>query len=263
MAITTLQKKLRKKILLIASRTGSGYPHVGSCLSCIDIITQTILFEMKPSDKFILSKGHASLALYVVLNEAKKISDKAIDTYLKDGGHFGIHPPLSYSEDIPLATGSLGHGLSFACGVAKGYLLQNQSSPRVFCLMSDGECNEGAVWEAALFASRHKLNNLVALIDKNGWQAFGKIKDVLGDAATVAKWRAFGFNVYRTDGHSLSNLKKTFYKIRQAKNNKPHVIICKTYRAYGIRKLQNKLQSNYLPLDKNMLKSAFETLKIS
>jgi len=262
MIITPLQKKLRKKILLLASSTKSGHPHVGSCLSCIDILIQTILFEMKPADKFILSKGHASLALYVVLNEKKKISDEALDTYFKEGGYFGIHPPSSYPKDIPLATGSLGHGLSFAAGVAKGYALQHKEAQRVFCLLSDGECNEGAVWEAALFASKHKLHNLVAFVDKNRWQAFGRTRDVLGDAATSAKWRSFGFNVYKANGHSLSDLKKTFDKIRKTTNNKPHMVICKTYRAHGVGKLYDKLHSNYIPLDEKMLTSALATIEI-
>src|SRR3990172_11434314 len=171
-----LSYKLRLKILELAKRTNSRHPHVGSCMSCIDILIQTLIFEMKPQDKFILSKGHASLALYVVLNYLKRISDKEMETYFEEGTQFGIHTPGTLPKEIPLATGSLGHGLSFAAGLAKSYKLLKLDTRRVYCLMSDGECNEGAVWEAAQFASQHKLDNLIVLVDKNGLQAFGKTR---------------------------------------------------------------------------------------
>lgn len=242
---------LRKQLLTIAKSTNSSHCHIGSCLSCIDVLAQLFLVEMKSEDKFILSKGHAALALFVILNQKGILSNKDLQTYLQNGTYLGIHTPGSMPEHIPLATGSLGHGLSFACGMAYGYLLIRQEKRRVFCLISDGECNEGAIWEAAQFASRFHLKNLTVLIDKNNYQAFGKTRHVLGDGATAAKWQAFGFAVTMCDGHSKPTLhsafKKSFAKSR--KENKPAVIICRTKRGKGIPSLENKLISNYTTIE--------------
>lgn len=257
--LNNLQKKLRLKILELAYKTNSAHPHLGSCLSCIDILIATFIFEMSPRDKFILSKGHASLALYVVLNHLKKISDKSLSTYFNDGTIFGIHPSSLLPREIPLATGSLGHGLSFSCGMAYGYKLKKQKS-RVFCLISDGECNEGAVWEAAQFASRYKLDNLIALIDKNNFQAFGRTSEVLGDGASAAMWRAFGFNVVVCDGHKLTDLANSFKKIKSYKNGRPNLIICNTKRAKGVKSIENKLISNYQVLDNELYKKAVKDI---
>ncbi len=250
-----LRVLLRKKILHLASRTPTAHPHIGSCMSCIDILIQTMIYEMNHDDKFILSKGHASLALYVVLNYLKKISDQELETYFEEGTYFGIHTPSHLPKDIPLATGSLGHGLSFAAGLAKGYKLQQNLDSRlrgndrkerkVYCLISDGECNEGSVWEAALFASHHKLDNLFVLLDKNKFQAFGKTKDVLGDAASKEKWKAFGFNIVECDGHNLTEIQKGFKNLKRMKNKKPNLLICNTIRGKGIKAIENKIISNY------------------
>lgn len=256
------QKNLRLKLLDVVKKSNSSHCHLGSCLSCIDIIGYLHLFEMKPHDKFVLSKGHAALALFVVLNHQKKISDKQLSTYLQNGTHLGIHTPSSMPNIIPLATGSLGHGLSFSCGVAYGYrLLKTKIPQRVFCLLSDGECNEGAVWEGALFASRHQLSNLIVLIDKNNLQAFGKTLDVLGEAASTQKWHAFGFNTYMCDGHNTTALKKTLQKINRTQNNKPHVIICNTSRGKGIKDIENKVISNYTKLTDELFTQALTSLK--
>ena len=124
-----LRIDLREKIVKLASKTPTAHPHIGSCLSCIDILIQTLIYEIKSQDKFIFSKGHASLALYVVLNHLGKLSQGELEkTYFKDGTQFGIHTPGTLAKDIPLATGSLGHGLSFAAGLAKAYKLLYSSS---------------------------------------------------------------------------------------------------------------------------------------
>lgn len=252
--MNTIQKDLRQKILAFAYQAKTRHSHIGSCLSCIDILIQTFMYEMRKNDKFILSKGHAALALFVVLNYQKKISDKELETYMQNGTEFAIHTPSTMPDEIPLATGSLGHGLSFACGLAHGYTLQHMKNRRVFCLLSDGECNEGAIWEAALYANYHKLSNLVVLIDKNGFQAFGKTKDVLGDAASKEKWKAFGFNTYECDGHNLRKMEKVFTAIRLQKNKQPSVIICNTVRGKGVVSIEDQLISNYSTITEEMLK---------
>ena len=256
-----LRIKLRERIIKLAAKTPTAHPHIGSCMSCIDILIQTLIFEMTPKDKFILSKGHASLALYVVLNYLKRISDKEMETYFEEGTQFGIHTPGTLPKEIPLATGSLGHGLSFAAGLAKSYKLLRLDTRRVYCLMSDGECNEGAVWEAAQFASQHKLDNLIVLVDKNGLQAFGKTRKVLGDAASAAKWRAFGFNVVICNGHSLKDLERTFRNINDKNSGKPAMIICRTVRGKGIKAIEGKVESNYTAMLGEMYKQTLEDLK--
>lgn len=267
-----LRIKLREKIIKLASKTPTAHPHIGSCMSCIDILIQTLIYEMKSQDKFILSKGHASLALYVVLNHLGKISQGELEkTYFEEGTQFGIHTPGTLPKEIPLATGSLGHGLSFATGLAKAFKLLQATNiteavirgvlPRVFCLMSDGECNEGAVWEAALFASQHKLDNLIVMIDKNQLQAFGKTKDVLGDAASVVKWRAFGFNVVSCDGHNLQEMAKKFMEIKKLRNKKPNMLICNTIRGKGIKEIEGKVESNYTAMTGEIYKQALKDIK--
>lgn len=253
---------IREKIFRLAAKTGSARVHIGSCLSSVDIMTETILFQMKKRDKFILSKGHASLALYVVLNQKGKISDKQLDTYFQEGGYFGIHTPSTFPEDIPLPTGSLGHGLSFACGMAKGYILQNKKPlPKIYCLISDGECNEGSVWEAALFAAQHKLKNLVVLIDKNGFQGIDATSNVLSEAAGEEKWRSFDFNVVSCDGHDFRSLERSFEKLSKIANNKPNLIVAMTKRGKGIKSIENKMISNYFAINQENLKQILTDLK--
>lgn len=257
-----LSKELRLKIVKLASKVPSAHPHIGSCMSCIDMLIQTLIYEMKPSDKFILSKGHASLALYVVFNFLGKISDTELEkTYFEEGTQFGIHTPSTLPKDIPLATGSLGHGLSFAAGLAKGFKLLGENSRRVYCLMSDGECNEGAVWEAALFASHHKLDNLFVLIDRNKLQAFGRTKDVLGDAASLAKWRAFGFNVISCNGHNLEEIENSFSQLRRLNNGKPNLLVANTIRGKGIKAIENKVVSNYTAVIGDFYRQAVEDIR--
>ena len=211
---------------------------------------------MKTKDKFILSKGHASLALYIVLNYQRKITNKELSTYFAEGTRFGIHTPSSIPKHIPLATGSLGHGLSFASGLALANKFLNPLVPnKVFCLMSDGECNEGAVWEAAQFAHHHRLQNLIVMIDKNGLQALGRTKDVLGDGASMAKWKSFGFNTVTCNGHDFQSLSSGFKKLTNFKNGKPGMLICKTIRGHGIKKIENKIVSNYTPVTKELFKN--------
>jgi transketolase len=257
-----LPGSLRKKIIDLAYKSGCG--HLGSCFSCLEILIQVLLYEMGPEDKFILSKGHAALALYVVANYQKKITDEELKTFFKDGTRLGIHPPAALCQEMPMATGSLGHGFSFACGLAKGFQFlyrQKSFAPKVYCLMSDGECNEGSVYEAAQFASFHKLDNLILIIDKNKLQAFGKAKEVLGDPVSVKKWQVFGFNVFSCDGHDLDDLKLSFAKIKKIKNQKPNLLICKTIKGKGVSFMENQLGWHYFHLDKKLYFKALKNLQ--
>lgn len=257
-----VRKELYKKLIQLLY-TANSY-HIGSCLSCIDIIFETQVYEMQKKDIFILSKGHAAPALYIVLNYLKKVNDAQLSTFCKEGTSLPAHPPYNLIRDIPFATGSLGHGLSFSCGIAHGLKIKSrkyESIPYVFCLMSDGECNEGQVWEAAQYASRFKLNNVIALVDKNGIQAFGTQEEVLGDAATAKKWESFGFDVYEANGHNLDEIAKTYKKIFNKKSDKPTVILLKTTKGNGISFLQNTIESHYIKLTKEQYVEAIADIE--
>lgn len=255
-----LQEQLYLKLIEILFKSHSG--HVGSCLSCLDILIQTWIYEMREKDKFILSKGHAAPTLYVILNYLGKITDKDLNTFHSDGTKLPAHTPnYYYKNEIPFPTGSLGHGLSLACGIAEGYIYSGNKERNVYCLISDGECNEGQVWEAAQFASQRKLSNLNVLVDRNQIQALGFTKDVLGDSATKEKWDAFGFEVYETDGHNLDELEKNFLQMRRSRTEKPKILICSTVKGHAVSFLENTVDSHYTPLNDENYKIAVSEIK--
>jgi transketolase len=234
--------------------------HIGSCLSCLDLLYHVAKIQCQPGDKFILSKGHAAPALYIVLNELGEISDGQLQTFHTNGTKLATHPTQHFKKCIPFPTGSLGHGLSLSCGIAQVMKYKNEKN-KVFCIISDGECNCGQLWEAAQYASAKKLDNLIVVIDKNKIQAFGKTKEVLGDSASAAKWKAFGFNVLECDGHKDEDLKKIFNKAYEFKNKKPTVIIAKTIKGHGISFMENKIEWHYWPLNEKQYKKAITQIK--
>lgn len=261
LANTPLQKKLQTNLLTLLYQTKSY--HIGSCLSCLDILIQTLIFEMKKKDKFILSKGHAVPSLYIVLQHLGKIKEEDLKTFMQDGTSLPAHPPPNLDPIIPFPAGSLGHGLSVSCGIAEAmkYTADNKKNvPRIFCLISDGECNEGQVWEAAQYASQRKLSNLICMIDKNGIQAFGKITDVLGDSATVEKWKAFGFDVLTCDGHDLLEIKKTFKRIKKRKNDKPKIIIFQTVKGKGVSFMEHTIAWHYNKMTEEQYDKAIQEI---
>lgn len=253
--------RLRKKLVTLLYSAHSG--HIGSCLSCLDILIVLFISTMKKGDKFILSKGHAAPSLYVILNYLKKITNKELATFHQEGTRLPAHTPHYYfQDDIPFPTGSLGHGLSLASGIAHGYKYFSKKRNKVFCMISDGECNEGQVWEAAQYASHFKLSNLIVLIDKNKLQALGKINEVLGDSANVSKWNAFGFKVYISDGHNPEKIKDVLKKAIHAKTEKPKIVIFDTVKGHGISFMENKLEWHYNTLTEDMYNTAIKELSL-
>jgi len=218
--------------------------HIGSCLSVLDILIALYFRIKRKNDIILLSKGHAAPALYTVLNACGLLPKKVLNTFHDNGTTLPVHVPHRLIKGIPFSSGSLGHGLSLAAGIAQANKFKKKTG-NIYCIMSDGECNEGQVWEAAQYASAYKLNNLIALVDINGIQAFGKTKDVLGDT-TAEKWRAFGWNTYECNGHSIEEIVKTHKKIK--KSDKPTIILCRTIKGYGLPFFENKIESHYLPL---------------
>ncbi len=254
-------RAIRRRVIELAWASNSG--HAASSLSCADLLA--FLFEKKnfnPTDplrdRFILSKGHAAMALYAALAERGLCSRDDLDSFCRDGGKLAGHPTFGSLNAIEATAGSLGHGLPMGVGMA---LSGNFSGKKfgVFVLMSDGECNEGSVWEAALFASRHKLDNLVAIIDYNKLQAFGTTQEVLGLEPLEGKWKSFGWEVKTIDGHDLGQISKVFSKIPFAKG-KPSMFIARTTKGKGVSFMENKMDWHYKLLDERLKNRALEEL---
>ena len=243
-------KAIRKKLLDMHYAVKSS--HLGTAFSEVDILTYLFGTFLKPTDRFILSKGHGASGAYATLDHFGKMPKGMIDTYYKDGTKLAAHPSPLALEHMPVATGSLGHGLSVAAGMAFGSRLAH-TQKQVACLISDGELNEGSIWEAALFAGHHKLSNLTVIVDFNGLQGFGKTSEVLEPEPVVQKWESFGFETVRIDGHDFDELHKSFV---QARRVKPLCIIADTVKGKGVSFMENTLEWHYLNMNEEQYKKA-------
>lgn len=250
---------VKKRFLAMYKRANAG--HIGSSLSCAELLVFLKLGWMREEDTLILSKGHAVAALYSLLAELGRLSASEIDSYYQDGTRLPALPPFNTIDEIPLATGSLGHGLSVSAGMALGARL-NQSERRVFCVTSDGELDEGSVWEAALFISHQKLANVVWVIDRNHLQAIGRTEDVMALEPLDAKLRAFGFHVVAADGHDFPSLLRAREECTRvlAARRGPVVIVAETVKGHGISSMANTVASHYLPLSDDGYAAALEEL---
>jgi transketolase len=235
--------------------------HIGSSLSCLDILVYLYFVQMNKTDKFILSKGHAAAALYTVLEKAGIITRQTLDTYYTNGTLLAAHPPCCGKLDgITFGTGSLGHGLSIATGLALSTRFTKKKS-NVYCIISDGDCNEGATWEAALFAAHHKLKNLTVIIDNNKIQAFGKSKDIINLESLKEKWEAFNFEVIVAEnGNDFESLEKSFAGLRTSDSDKPRCLIAKTKKGNGVSYMENKIEWHYLPMNDVQFESAINQI---
>jgi transketolase len=244
---------LRALILEQSKRANVG--HIGSALSVADIVAtvydhalRVADVDPKERDRFVLSKGHAALALFACLHLKGRLRREQLDTYCADNSLLGVHPEAAL-EGVDFSTGSLGHGLSIAAGAALAARLQ-RSSRRVFALLSDAECNEGSVWEAAMFAAHHKLSSLTAVIDVNGQQAFGYTRDVLDISNMADRWRAFNWDVYEIDGHDNDAMRELFCNLDYT-SGPPHVVIARTTFGKGVSFMHNKIKWHYWPLSES------------
>jgi transketolase len=230
----------------------SGTPHLGSCLSCIDLLVYFYwnVLQIDPKnprselrDRFVLSKGHAAPALFQVLAERGFFPLEDLEHYGEDGSLFGEHPPTpNYLPGIEAATGSLGHGLPIALGMALASRVQ-QKPYRVYAVLSDGECNEGSVWEAAMLASSQTVSNLTIAIDYNKWQATGRSDEVLALAPLADKWRAFGWCVAEIDGHDFAEIDEAI-RVNHA-DPRPKVIIAHTIKGRGVSFMEDDNNWHY------------------
>ena len=260
---------LRGKVIR-ASKLG-GIPHLGSCLSCCDLLT-SIYFKhlrhdpgqpnMTNRDRFILSKGHGAPALFQVLSMAGYIKEEALEEIGKNGSIFAEHPPAPHMQPgIEAATGSLGHGLPISLGHAISSKI-NSEPYNVFTLLSDGECNEGSVWESALMASAQKMENLCAIIDYNKWQATGRSDEVLGLAPLANKWKSFGWHTIEINGHSFSEIEKAIYLFKEQKSQ-PTAIIAHTVKGKGVSFMEDDNNWHYRTPDENEVEAAFKELGLT
>lgn len=225
--------------------------HIGGCLSMADILATLYARSLRldaanplhPSrDRFILSKGHATAILYAALAERGFFPVEDLKTYCCDGSMFTGHVNHAV-PGVEVSTGSLGHGLGIAIGMALAARSIGAGS-RVFCLLSDGECDEGSNWEGILFAPHHKLDNLVAIVDFNKIQSFGSVAEVLNLDPFADKWRAFGWHVREVDGHDLAALDQAFSEVPVVAG-RPTVIIAHTIKGKGVSFMENKLEWHY------------------
>lgn len=261
MSENDLRKIAAEIRLRIIRMSQSGHAaHLASSLSCADLVVAAYFNFLRLSaeapddpnrDRFILSKGHAISTLYATLAKKGFFPWDLLDTFNEDGGSLPEHPTPHCVSGVEAATGSLGHGLSLGIGQALAAKIQGLPY-RVMVLMSDGECNEGSVWEAALFAPVHKLNNLIAVIDFNKWQATGRSEKVMQLSPLKEKWSAFGWQAHEIDGNSFSEILAAFEQIPQTLD-KPTAIIAHTVKGKGISFMEDDNNWHYrIPNDEEV-----------
>lgn len=226
--------------MVVEAIDGGGRGHLGSSVSPIEMIYTLYdsLLNVTPEnvqspdrDRFILSKGHGCLALYVVLAHRGFIKREELKTFCKHDSRIGGHPERNKIPGIEASTGALGHGLSIGVGAALAARMQKRAS-KVVVLTGDGEINEGSIWEAAMSASKHKLSNLTVMVDYNKLQSYGQTKEVLDLEPLVDKWTSFGFHTVEVDGHDMKALVETYRKLPFTEG-KPSAIICHTIKGKG------------------------------
>jgi len=236
--------------------------HIGSALSIADLVavlyskTLRIREHHDPDrDRFILSKGHAALALYAALFLKGWIKEEQLHSFASGETQLGVHPERIVNG-IDFCTGSLGQGITYGVGAALAARMQN-SSRRTFVLMSDAECNEGSVWEAVMFAAHHQLSNLVVIVDLNGQQAFGYTEQVINMSPMSARWSAFGWHVHEVDGNNVDEIENAIHSL-DTLQGPPHVIIAHTVFGKGVSFMEKQIKWHYLPLSADEFKSAME-----
>jgi transketolase len=252
--MTAISAAGMRRIVLTQSRR-ANVGHIGSCLCVVDILAALygcVLRISSPDDpdrdRFVLSKGHAALALYAALFQKGWLSEEQLNTFCGEDSLLGVHPEAAL-RGVDFSTGSLGHGLSMAAGAALAARMQG-SGRRVFCLISDGECNEGAVWEAAMFAAHHRLGHLTVVLDWNGQQALGRTVDVLDSSNLRQRWDVFGWRTAEVNGHSVDALIAALTAPVMA-DGAPSIVLARTVFGKGVSYMEQgvPLSQPHLPVD--------------
>jgi transketolase len=239
------------KLRLLNMHHNSNCGHLGGNFSCIDALMALHHFVMKPSDRFILSKGHSAGALYATLWSLGKLTDSDLESFCKDNTLLPSHPGGAGIPGLLFSTGSLGHGPSLAAGLALA-AKHERSDRQIYCLCSDGEWQEGSCWEALTFSVHHQLDNLTIIIDQNGLQGFGSTAEVISCSDLTPRISSFGAHVQRSDGHNCSEIRKS---LENKSSKKPTVLILDTIKGKGLH-FEGKMESHYLPLSEEQYRTA-------
>lgn len=256
---------LRYRIIETSHR--ASLPHLGSCLSCVDILVALYFYQLKidpqnpralDRDRFILSKGHGVPALFQVLAMRGFFDESKLTTYGENGGIFGEHPPTpSHLAGIEAATGSLGHGMPMALGMAISSKI-NKTPFSVYAIVGDGECNEGSIWECAMLAAAQNTNNFCVIIDFNKWQATDRSEMVMSLNPLKSKWEAFGWDALEIDGHNFSDILEALSKF-PSNTGKPLAIIANTIKGKGVSFMEDDNNWHYrIPSKEEVLEAKLE-----
>jgi transketolase len=254
---------------LVRTSATAKIPHLGSCLSCVELLVTLYWQELRidPShpddpdrDRFLLSKGHGAPILFQVLAERGFFPIEHLEDFGKPGSVFHEHPPKpGYVPGIEAATGSLGHGLPMALGMALAARIQ-QRPTRCYALLSDGECNEGSIWEAAMLAAAQRVSTLTAIIDYNKWQATGRSQEIMALDPLAAKWEAFGWHAQEIDGHDFEAIKAAL-KTARGESQRPSVIVAHTVKGKGVSFMEDDNNWHYRTPNAEELAAALTELE--
>ena len=265
--LARIAQRIRRRTIETSAQ--AKIPHLGSCISCVELLTALYWGELNiepqaadlPNrDRFILSKGHGAPVLFQILAERNFFPIERLSEFGEPGSVFHEHPPKpGYIPGVEAATGSLGHGLPMALGMAIAQRIKKSNS-RCYCLLSDGECNEGSIWEAAMLAAGQKVHQLTAIIDYNKWQATGKSNEVMRLEPLVDKWQTFGWHAQRIDGHKFEDIFDALAAARLEKE-RPSVIVADTIKGKGVSFMENDNNWHYRIPNNEELTAALNELK--
>lgn len=249
-ALELVARRMRQRVIQMSHQAGT--PHLGSALSCLDILVAAYWTALRidpanaqdpDRDRFILSKGHAASAWYAVLAERGFFPKSLLQTFGQEGAPLAEQPAPACAPGVELATGSLGHGLPVGVGMAMAGRMRG-ADYRVFVCLSDGECNEGTVWEAALFAAGQRLDRLVVIVDYNKWQATGRSNEVMSLASLRDKWSAFGWSAHEVDGHNMAALVAALARVPDG-SGQPIALVAHTVKGKGVSFMEDDNNWHY------------------
>jgi transketolase len=258
--------ELRRKLLVLAGKIGGA--HIGGSFSMMEMVVALYYKYLnidpkdpKKSDRdiFILSKGHAGVGLCVVLADRGFFSEELLNDFNQTGSPFGIHPDHQKIPGVEASTGSLGHGLGLALGIALAKKMDRRNE-RVFALLSDGELCEGSVWESLMAARHHKVGNLVAIVDYNRMSQDGPLSEIMEIAPVVDKLQAFGWKTFDIDGHNMVDILNTLESLSEASGDQPQAIVINTIKGKGVPWMENSVTWHYGGLDSELEKKALNDL---
>lgn len=264
--LRTKALKIRRKIIEMVYKAGSG--HIGGSLGATDLMVALYYALMqhnpadptwKDRDRFILSKGHCTPVLYAILADCGYFPESDLDSFRRPGSHLQGHPFQPKTPGVEASTGTLGLGISTAAGMALGAKIKNEGQ-YYYVLCGDGEIQEGQAWEAAMFANKYRLDNLVAFVDRNYLQTDGNSEDIMPLDPLAPKWRSFGWQVFEIDGHDYDAILSTVESARRADG--PAMIIARTTKGKGVSFMENRVEWHGMPPDNDQFNRAMAELQM-